>query len=73
MSELSCGTRFIGRNETLDLSLSHYESLISYDADWLKTSGLGSLKYSLAPPNAASTAWMRYASVHVKAGVVLDM
>ena len=22
MSELSCGTRFIGRNETLDLSLS---------------------------------------------------
>ena len=33
--------------------------------------GLGSLKYSLAPPNAASTAWMRSASVHVKAGVVL--
>ena len=33
--------------------------------------GLGSLKYSLAPPNAASTAWMRYVSVHVKAGVVL--
>ena len=23
MSELSCGTRFIGRNETLDLSLYH--------------------------------------------------
>jgi hypothetical protein len=28
MSELSCGTRFIGRNETLDLSLYQKDLLI---------------------------------------------
>ena len=41
MSELSCGTRFIGRNETLDLSLYLLIVYLWHDAGRVQTCASG--------------------------------